>query len=75
MLRKVFLTISVLFFGLLFINPIYAHEDMVIEVTENGFTPDIVSIDKGDTVTFKNIGTEDVWPASDIHPTLYLPRI
>ena len=42
---------------------------VVIEMNENGFTPDTVTIQKDTTVVFKNVGTEQHWPASDIHPT------
>jgi plastocyanin len=40
-----------------------------IEVNESGFTPNTISVRKCTTVTFKNTGTTDHWPASDPHPT------
>ena len=44
-------------------------EGNVIEITSSGFTPETLTISKGDTVTFINKDTEEHWPASAIHPT------
>ncbi len=41
----------------------------VISMTENGFSPSVINIKQGETVAFKNIGSQDHWPASAIHPT------
>ncbi len=45
----------------------------IIEIQESGFSPALATISIGQTVTFKNVGTEEHWPASDTHPnhTLY----
>jgi len=40
-----------------------------ITYTDQGFAPAIVTIKKGDTVTWLNKGTKDMWPASAQHPT------
>lgn len=44
-------------------------KQITIQMDETGFTPQIVTIKKGDLVIFKNIGNEYHWPASNIHPT------
>ena len=41
----------------------------VIELRDTGFFPAELTVRNGDTVLFKNVGTRDVWPASDPHPT------
>lgn len=41
----------------------------VIAVTEEGFHPPRLTIRVGETVTFRNDGRHDHWPASNIHPT------
>jgi plastocyanin len=33
------------------------------------FSPSVVTISKGQTVTFVNVSDDDKWPASDFHPT------
>jgi len=43
--------------------------DVVISMTDTGFTPSSVTIAAGDTVTFVNDGQAKHWPASVIHPT------
>ena len=35
----------------------------------SGFFPAELTIQKGETITFRNEGSQKVWPASDIHPT------
>lgn len=40
-----------------------------IIMNPDGFDPDIIQIDKGETVIFTNEDTRDRWPASNIHPT------
>lgn len=39
-----------------------------VEITDSGFVPSEITIAKGDTVTFVNMGGSS-WPASNIHPT------
>lgn len=41
----------------------------IIEITEEGFSPKTLKISQGDTVTFINQGSEERWPATDLHPT------
>ena len=41
---------------------------VTIEMNDGGFSPSTVTLAKGGTITFKNIGTEDHWPASAVHP-------
>ena len=40
-----------------------------VTYTDEGFTPKNMTIVKGDTVTFINKSSRDVWPASAMHPT------
>lgn len=41
----------------------------VVIYTEQGFTPEIVTIKKGGSVTFRNKSGRDMWVASNPHPT------
>ncbi len=41
----------------------------VIEITSSGFSPDTLTINIGETVTFVNKDIKLSWPASAIHPT------
>lgn len=40
-----------------------------IELTETGFTPQTITIAKGDMVTFTTSRGEPFWPASNLHPS------
>ncbi len=40
-----------------------------ITITENGYIPDLITIEKNDKIIFKNEDKVDHWPASDLHPT------
>jgi plastocyanin len=42
---------------------------VTVHMTDTGFSPNPVTINKGDTVRFENHGTKPVWPASAMHPT------
>lgn len=44
-------------------------DDVVIEVTEQGFSPAEVEIAFGQRVMWINRSERFVWPASDLHPT------
>ena len=48
---------------------IVTHEGTVITYGANGFSPSPVTINVGDTVTWKNESSIDIWPASAMHPT------
>lgn len=41
----------------------------VINMTDDGFQPSEITINKGDTISFKNVGKNPHWPASNNHPT------
>jgi|SRR3989344_8276074 len=41
----------------------------IIYATDNGYVPGILSIKKGESVTWVNSRNVDVWPASAMHPT------
>ena len=43
--------------------------DVTITYDGSGFSPSTVTVKAGDTVTFRNESTTEVWPASDVHPT------
>jgi len=42
---------------------------VVVRMENEKFSPDVVTIKKGQTVTFVNVSDDDKWPASDYHPT------
>jgi plastocyanin len=42
--------------------------EAIVEMDGNGFRPDTIVLSAGGKVIFKNVGTTDVWPASDPHP-------
>src|SRR3989344_6167964 len=46
---------------------------MTIILTQNGFDPDVITIKKGTTITFKTTTDLSFWPASNLHPdhTIY----
>jgi len=43
--------------------------DNVIRYTADGFTPDTITIQQGETVTWVNEGGPGMWVASDVHPS------
>lgn len=43
--------------------------DVIITLTEDGFTPETLTIKKGTTVTFRSETGEFFWPASNLHPS------
>ena len=42
---------------------------LVVQISEQGFEPKAFEIAQGDSVVFENTGDEPHWPASNIHPT------
>lgn len=46
-----------------------ANQTHVITLTEYGFSPATLTIQKGDTLTFKTTREKTFWPASNLHPT------
>ncbi len=46
-----------------------AGSQVQITYTDQGYSPAVVNIKKGDTVVWKNESTKDMWPASALHPT------
>ena len=44
-------------------------KEVIVEITSAGFSPNPITINKGDTVAWLNLDTEDHWPASATHPT------
>lgn len=68
--QKTFICISAFLLSVFFLpTEIIAHSAFTINITEEGFDPQRVEIDQGTTVVFKNIGSREHWPASNIHPT------
>lgn len=49
-----------------------AHENdganVVVHVTDEGFEPQTLEVQAGETVVFENLGRKPHWPASDDHP-------
>ncbi len=57
-------------FSFLFLPVTYAHTQVaVVEITEEGFLPDSLTIDQDQTIIFVNKDQIAHWPASDPHPT------
>src|SRR3989344_5290729 len=44
-------------------------EANVITYTDAGYSPSVLEIKEGETVTFKNGNSQSMWPASAMHPT------
>lgn len=44
-------------------------KENVIEITSNGFNPNVLEINQGERVTFVNEDSSEHWPASAMHPT------
>lgn len=42
--------------------------DNMVVYTNNGYSPNILQVNVGDTVVFKNESSNVMWPASTIHP-------
>lgn len=48
----------------------FAHSQVqIIEMSENGFEPDSVTVDENSTIIFVNKDNQPRWPASNVHPT------
>jgi len=46
-----------------------AVKENVVTYTNSGYSPNTITIKKGETVTFKNQSSRSMWPASAVHPT------
>ena len=78
-MKKVYIVIAILLLGAVsFFN--FYHKKLTtqtsvysgvfrVEITDNGFVPDNVTISQGTTVNFVNTGEKNHWPASNFHPT------
>jgi plastocyanin len=42
---------------------------VVVTLSKDGFSPDEISIQVGDTVAFRSTAGEPFWPASNLHPS------
>ncbi|MBI3577003.1 cupredoxin domain-containing protein [Candidatus Gottesmanbacteria bacterium] len=42
---------------------------VTVTLTDSGFSPKIITVKKGTTVTFVNGSSASMWVASDVHPT------
>ncbi|MEK7099387.1 MAG: hypothetical protein AAB916_02625 [Patescibacteria group bacterium] len=42
---------------------------VLVSYTDTGFAPASVTVKKGTTVTFRNESSQEIWPASAMHPT------
>ncbi len=40
-----------------------------VRMGADGFSPETLTVEAGETVTFENTGDDDRWPASNVHPT------
>jgi plastocyanin len=50
-------------------TPSPTNGETVIIYTNNGYTPNQLTVQRGETITFRNESSRDMWPASDPHPT------
>lgn len=41
----------------------------IISITDNGFIPEEIKVEKGTSLIFRNDGQKQHWPASNFHPT------
>jgi len=46
-----------------------AVKENVVTYTDSGYSPNTLTIKKGETVTFTNQSSRSMWPASAMHPT------
>lgn len=46
-----------------------APEEKVVTYTDSGYSPNILTVKKGETITFKNQSLQSMWTASAVHPT------
>lgn len=65
----ILLAISAILVGFYFWHKNNSRVSVTVIVTDNGFEPETIQIEKGTEVVFKNSGTQPHWPASDFHPT------
>lgn len=42
---------------------------VTVNMSDTGFSPNTITVKKGQTVEFVNTGKDFHWPASDLHPT------
>lgn len=42
---------------------------VVMNMTSKGYSPQNITIKQGESIVFRNNDSEDLWPASNIHPT------
>jgi len=40
-----------------------------VQITDDGFSPEIIRVEPGTTVTFENVSSRNAWVASDSHPS------
>ncbi len=74
MLRTFHLAIFLTFTLLFLPNLAIAHGENsegthYIHMTEEGFDPENITVQLGDTITFENLEEDERWPASNFHPT------
>lgn len=50
-------------------KPQQGTEVNIVTNTDSGFSPNAITIHKGEIVTWKNESSQPVWPASALHPT------
>ena len=64
-IRIIFLLAAIFLVSYLYLNP--KHDSKVL-LTSTGFEPNVITIKKGDSVTFFTSNTNLFWPASNPHP-------
>lgn len=51
------------------VNPPAVEAQNVVVYTDSGFSPTTLNVKRGETVTFENRSSLNMWPASALHPT------
>ena len=70
MLRFFFIQLILFFLIFVFSPSVFAHSEVkVVEMTQNGFEAQQITVDQNSSVIFINKDTQDRWPASNVHPT------
>jgi len=50
-------------------SPKTTASEKIVSYSDSGFSPSTLTIQKGEVITFKNIGSKMMWVASAMHPT------
>ena len=57
------------FSGSVSTKEVLAGVDVVVEITDQGYSPERIIVSRGDQVAWVNRSSEYRWPASNVHPS------